>query len=330
MQAAVPLVSVIIPVYNGDRYIAQAVESVLNQTYHSYEVVVVDDGSTDDTQRILQGYGDRLHAIWQENQGVAIARNRGIQASQGELVAFLDADDFFLPDKLAGQVAVFAAQPSLGIVHSGWQRVNAQGECLTVVEPWEKVPHLNLEAWLRWKPVLPSAMMFRREWLERVGGFDPRFPPAEDTELVLRLAASGCQADWLRQVTVCYRQHDQSAMHQGLPQAQALAAAIDHFFTLPQLPETIRLIEPQVRYNTFVWIAWYLYHTRHASEMAVYLQRAWDYTPYAPVETIVNWADSFAAFAEAAGDKLDADALGRSAEWQQLMDWVVETRSLMS
>lgn len=328
MPTVTPFVSVIIPVYNGDRYITQAVESVLAQTYEAYELIVVDDGSTDDTPLILKGYGSRLHYIYQPNQGVAIARNCGIQAAKGELVAFLDADDFFLPDKLAAQAAVFVAHPELGIVHSGWQRVNAAGDRLSVVEPWHKVPELTLEAWLRWKPVLPSAMMFRRQWLTRVGGFDPRFPPAEDTELVLRLALKGCQANWLRQVTVCYRQHEQSAMHQGLPQARSLAAAIDHFFTQSDLPDDIRLLERQVRHNTLVWIAWYLYHTQHPAEMALYLQRAWNYTPYSPAETIVNWAESFMVFSQEVGVPFNADALGRLPQWQQLMQWVISNRQL--
>jgi glycosyltransferase involved in cell wall biosynthesis len=322
-MATATLVSVIIPVYNGDRYIAQAVESVLSQTFNGYELIVVDDGSTDSTQAILQQYGDCLRYCYQPNQGVAVARNHGIKLAQGNLVAFLDADDFFLPHKLAAQSAVFAAQPSLGMLHSGWQRVDAAGDRLSVVEPWHKIPELTLEAWLRWKPVLPSAMMFRRTWLEQVGGFDSRFPPAEDTELVLRLALRGCQATWLRQVTVCYRQHDQSAMQQGLPQARSLAAAIDHFFAQRDLPAGIRAMERQVRYNTLVWIAWYLDYTHHPTEMVAYLKRAWNCTLYSPAETVVHWAESFTAFSQEMGVEFDADALGRSSDWQQLMQWIV-------
>jgi glycosyltransferase involved in cell wall biosynthesis len=318
-----PRVSVVIPTYNCAHYLAQAIESVFSQTYSNCELIVVDDGSTDDTRQVLQQYGDRLQALYQSNQGVAVARNCGIQAAQGEWIAFLDADDFFLPKKLAVQMAIAEANPHLGIIHSGWQRVNSEGEVLMIVEPWQQVPQLNLESWLRWKPVLPSAMLFQRQWLEQAGGFNPQFPPAEDTELVLRLALMGCQAEWARQVTVSYRQHQDSAMHKGLPQAKSLTAVINHFFAQPNLPEPIRWLETQVRYNTMVWIAWYLHYTGHPADMVAYLQRSWPYSPYSPVETVINWADSFTSFSQAWGDELNAEALRRSSEWQILMRWVM-------
>ncbi|NEP81377.1 MAG: glycosyltransferase family 2 protein, partial [Okeania sp. SIO3B3] len=147
-----PRVSVIIPVYNGDRYISQAIESVLVQTYRSYEIIVIDDGSTDNTRLVLEPYIEDIRYVYQENQGVSAARNHGIDLARGELIAFLDADDFFLPDKLTGQVGVFDAQPNLGIVHSGWRRVDRDGETIKDETPWDYVPKLNLEGWLRWKP----------------------------------------------------------------------------------------------------------------------------------------------------------------------------------
>ncbi len=310
------------PAYNCDRYLPEAIDSVLQQSYQAFEIIVIDDGSTDNTAAVLQRYqqqDDRIRTIHQPNQGVAIARNRGIELAQGEWIAFLDADDFFLPDKLAAQMAIAAAQPDLGIIHSGWNRVDSQGNHLMAVKPWQQIPRLTLESWLRWKPVLPSAMLIRRDWLVRSGGFDPRFPPAEDTELVLRLARLGCAADWLRQVTVGYRQHENSAMHKGLPQARSLAAVIDDFFTQPDLPESIRWLEASIRYNTLVWIAWYLHQTGHPVEMAESLQRSLTYSTYTPLEAIVHWADSFTEFSKNWGDEFDADQLARSAEWQRLV-----------
>ncbi|NJO78993.1 MAG: glycosyltransferase [Cyanobacteria bacterium RM1_2_2] len=325
-----PQVSVIIPSYNCEPYLAEAIDSVLAQTYQNFEIIVIDDGSTDCTAELLQTYGSQIRAIHQPNQGVALARNHGIQQAQGEWIAFLDADDVFLPDKLAAQMALASADSRLGIIHSGWHRVDAQGNRLLTVEPWRQVPELNLESWLRWKPVLPSAMLFRRQWLEQAGGFDPRFPPAEDTELVLRLALMGCSAKWLPQVTVNYRQHGSSAMHKGLPQARSLAAVIDHLFAQPHLPEQIRWLENQVRYSTLVWIAWYLYQTGHLTEMVEHLQRALPYSPYTPIETLVQWGDSFTSYAASWGEPFDAEMLGQSAQWQKLMQWVIQTHHLKS
>ncbi|AFZ35719.1 glycosyl transferase family 2 [Stanieria cyanosphaera PCC 7437] len=324
---AEPQVSVIIPTYNCDRYISQAIDSVLQQQNCSYEIIVIDDGSSDRTEEILQPYHDQIRYLKQINQGVAAARNNGISSAKGQLIAFLDADDYFLPGKLAAQAEIFDKRPDLGIVHSGWQRVDSVGNKLLDVKPWEQTPQLNLENWLRWKPVLPSAMMFRRKWLEYAGGFDARFPPAEDTELVLRLAYKGCQSAWLRKITVCYRQHEQSAMHKGLPQARSLSAVIDSFFAQPNLPEKVRLMEYSVRYGTLVWIAWYLYYTDHPVEMTDYLKRAWQYRPFSAIATVTNWVESFAQFSHNWGIKFDTNTLIQSPQWQELVQWIIEVNN---
>lgn len=110
-----PLVSVIIPVYNSEKYIAEAIESVLSQTYPSFELIIVDDGSTDRSSEICLSY-PRVRYEYQENRGVAAARNRGIELAQGDFLAFLDADDFWLPEKLSLQVEAFDLNPSKEVV----------------------------------------------------------------------------------------------------------------------------------------------------------------------------------------------------------------------
>ena len=168
-----PRVSVIIPTYNCDRFLPEAIDSVLMQTYQDYEIIVIDDGSTDQTCQVLEFYQNKIRYFYQENQGSAVARNLGIKQAQGEFIAFLDADDFWiLPEKLAEQVNCFEQQPSLGSVHTGWRIVDGGGEKIIDVEPWRDVPDLNLESWLMYKPVKTSGMMIRQQWLEQVGGFD--------------------------------------------------------------------------------------------------------------------------------------------------------------
>lgn len=322
-----PTVSVIIPAYNCDRYIVQAVESVLQQESCSYEIIVIDDGSTDSTELVLEPYSEQIRYLKQENQGVAAARNHGIEVAQGDFVAFLDADDYFLPLKLTRQADMLLKRPDLGIVHSGWQRVDHQGHKLLDVCPWVQIPELDLENWLRWKPVLPSAMMFRREWLQYVGGFDARFPPAEDTNLVLKLALKGCRTAWLREVTVCYRQHEESAMHKGLPQARSLMAVTNDFFAQPTIPPQIRLMEQSVRHGTLVWLAWYLHHTGHPTEMKEYLQQAWDYRPHSGIEILITWVESFAEFSRNWGVEFNVSDLTCSQEWQELAQWLLKQTS---
>jgi glycosyltransferase involved in cell wall biosynthesis len=109
-----PLVSILINNYNYGRYLAEAIDSALAQTYPHLEVIVVDDGSTDDSRAIMAGYGERIQAIYQANQGQASAFNRGFAQSQGEIICFLDADDIFLPHKVATIVDAFAVSPAIG------------------------------------------------------------------------------------------------------------------------------------------------------------------------------------------------------------------------
>ena len=250
---ATPQISVIIPAYNCDRYIGQAVESILNQTYPADEIIIIDDGSQDNTRQVLQPYSNYIHYVYQENQGVSVARNHGLKLARGEFIVFLDADDIFLPNKLATQLAVFQAKPQLGLVQSGWRRVNQQGETLMDATPWDYVPELNLENWLRWKPLgTMGTLMFRREWLLKIDGFEPGLAHAEDVDLILRMVLLGCESAWLQQSTVCYRQHDRNTMRDGVSQAKSINYVLDKFFNLSNIPLEIRLIENWVRYSTLV------------------------------------------------------------------------------
>ena len=323
-QTVTPRVSVIIPVYQGDRFLAEAVESVLNQNFTDYEIIVIDDGSTDNSHAVLQPYYNSIHYVFQKNQGVAAARNRGIQIAKGELIAFLDQDDFWLSDKLALQVACFESQPNLGMVNSGWQIVNQQGDLLGKVEPWHQLPNLNLEAWVLWKPVLPSTLMFKRKWLEQVGGFNPQFYQAPDVDLVLRLALIGCQADWVCQTTVSYREHPENSSRNTPQQAEESWAVLEQFFSRPNLPEQVRQLRNQSFYQTLVWVAWRLYHTGHISPMVRYLEKSIIYAPYSRTKTISDWVTSFIRYASEYGCKINADALSKSAEWQQLIRYVLK------
>src|SRR6185369_6686020 len=152
------------------------------------EIIVVDDGSTDDTAAIVAAYNDRVRCLTQSHAGVSAARNRGIDAVRGEFVAFLDADDYFLlPTKLEEQVVCFDSRPELGIVHSGWRITDENGAVLADKTPWVYASQLDLKNWLLFPAALPSAMLFRRAALLDVGGFDAALRHLEDVDLALRL-----------------------------------------------------------------------------------------------------------------------------------------------
>ncbi|OAB63205.1 glycosyl transferase [Leptolyngbya valderiana BDU 20041] len=316
-------VSVIVPTYNGEAYIQLAIASVLHQTYRHWELVVVDDGSTDSTREIVTEYGDRIRYFYQENQGVAAARNRGIREARGEWVAFLDQDDFFVPEKLAVQVAALEKQPSVGIVHSGWQILDRSGNMVSSVEPWHGIPELDVASWLLWKPVFLGAMLFRRDWLEFAGGFNCRFHQAPDVDLVLRLALMGCEAVWVPQTTVGYRQHDRNASQNTQVQVLECEEVLDRLFARSNLSEELRRLERQARYNNMVWSAWRLYYTGKLADMANCLERSLRYTSRSRTETILDWIGWFRQYSLEYGCQFDAAVLGNSVEWQKLLTYFV-------
>lgn len=288
-----PLVSVVIPTYNNAHYIRQAVDSALSQTYSSYEVIVIDDGSTDETCSVLRPYNGRIQYICQDNQGVSSARNHGIRIARGEFISFLDSDDYFLPNKLAEQISAFEIMPSLGILHSGWRMVNEEGQKVKDVEPWSYAPQLDLERWLLWKPVLLGAMMFRKEYLEKAGGFDTSLRQAEDVDLTLRLALMGCKAVWLRKPTVCYRLHGGNTIKDGIQQANDLQTVLDKFYNLPNVPYGILKKERATRYYTLMWIVWHLYQTGCRDHITAYLKKSLKLSVYFPTKKLVvlDWAE---------------------------------------
>jgi glycosyltransferase involved in cell wall biosynthesis len=182
-----PRVSVIIPTYNRSWCLSEAIDSVLAQTFQDMEVIVVDDGSTDETPALLSRYDDRLRCLRQTNQGVSAARNHGIQAAGGELITFLDSDDLWQSDKLIRQVDYFDRQPDALICQTEetWIR---RGVRVNPKHRHRKPSGWIFEASLALCLVSPSAVMMRRELLEEMGGFDESLPACEDYDLWLRVS----------------------------------------------------------------------------------------------------------------------------------------------
>ena len=314
-----PLISVIIPVYNGERYIVQAVESAIGQTFTDLEIIVIDDGSTDNTHQVLQPYLDKIHYIYQENQGAAIARNRACQLAKGEFLAFLDADDYFLPEKLEKQLAFFDIDPALDMVQTGWFIVDEKGKNISAIKPWQQSPKLNLESFILYKCVRPSAMLLRRKWWEYLGGFDSQLPPTEDLDFALRLTLKGCKAVWLKEILTCYRQHDTNLMSSGFMLMKNTEILMEKFFARHDLPPSIQQLKKQERYQCLVWMAWRMYRGGHLAEMAECLEKSLQHTPFSPTETVLNWLETFQSVSEEYGDNFDAYSLSQLGEWQEII-----------
>ena len=182
-------VSIIIPAYNAASTLADTLQSVLSQTYQDFEIWIIDDGSQDETEVVVQAQSDpRIHFLKQSNAGPAAARNRGVAASAGELITFLDADDCWTPDKLADQVRVLAERPDAAVAYSWTDYIDMAGQPLYAGcrdrhegEVYGALfRHNFIES--------GSNLMVRRAALEEVGGFDTSLRAVEDWELWLRLA----------------------------------------------------------------------------------------------------------------------------------------------
>ena len=180
-------VSVIIPTFNRSKWVSEAVDSVLHQTLKPREIIVVDDGSTDDTADVLDGYGDAIRVLrLKENRGVSAARNRGIEAACCRYVAFLDSDDLWLPRKLEDQINHVRKHPEIRIHQTDeiWIRNGVR------VNPGKR--HRKPEGWI-FEPSLhlclisPSAVLIERRLFDEVGLFDERYPACEDYDLWLRI-----------------------------------------------------------------------------------------------------------------------------------------------
>ena len=182
-----PTVSVILPTYNRGWCLKEAIDSVLAQEFADYELIVVDDGSTDETRAILESYGRAIIVRRQSNRGVSAARNRGIAGSRGQLVAFLDSDDLWLPKKLTRQVEFFKTNPDALICQTEetWVR---NGVRVNPRKRHQKLSGLIFESSLDLCLVSPSAVMIRKSLFDAVGVFDERLPACEDYDLWLRVS----------------------------------------------------------------------------------------------------------------------------------------------
>jgi glycosyltransferase involved in cell wall biosynthesis len=187
------LVSVIIPAYNSAAYLGEAIRSVLAQTYPKIEILVVDDGSTDDTPRALEPFGERVRLFRQERAGPSAARNRGILNARGNFIAFLDADDVWRPDKLARQVEMMNRHPEVVLCYTDFSRgPDGQPTDESQLKHYEH-PGLGdaFCALLRNNFLVTPAVVVRRDILATSGLFDPWLRGSEDLELWLRLAHLG-------------------------------------------------------------------------------------------------------------------------------------------
>lgn len=181
-------ISVIIPVFNREKTIRRAIDSVLGQDFPAFELIVVDDGSTDSTAEILKSYHHKIKVVTQNNFGVSFARNRGIMEAKGEWIAFLDSDDEWMPDKLSQQIAYLKMHPETRILQTEEQWIRHKKRVNQVKKYFKKSGNIFKEC-LKTCTVGASTVICERSLLQETGGFDDTLPVCEDYDLWIRIAA---------------------------------------------------------------------------------------------------------------------------------------------
>jgi glycosyltransferase involved in cell wall biosynthesis len=262
-----PRVAVIIPLYNLRAFVRDAIESALAQTLapSDLEVVVIDDGSTDDGGAIARTYEPHIRYIRQDNRGLSAARNRGIRESCAPFLAFLDADDRFLPGKLAAQLTAFDAHPELGLVYTGFRYIDAGGAPLPQ-RGWSQETGDLLPRLVRGNVIHPVQALVRREPVERAGGFDETLTSAEDWDLWLRLSRHGLTWGYVDHPLAEYRVRT-DAMHEN-PERMCdnRLRVLDKVFADPTLPADLAGTRPLAYHSAYLVAACEHFRAGHRTE----------------------------------------------------------------
>jgi glycosyltransferase involved in cell wall biosynthesis len=232
-------VSIIIPTYNSAQYVTDAVDSVLNQTFGDLEVLIIDDGSTDETESVMCRYSSSVRYIRQQNSGVAAARNRGITESRGRYVAFLDADDTWLPDKLERQIAALRAHTDTRVCYTAFTLVSSDLSPLAIVR--SKRQGRALEDLLLRGNVVGSicTVLCERSLFEKTGGFDQALSQCADWDMWVRLAAL-TEFLYLDEPTVTYRQHGSNMSRNAPLLEHDSTRVLEKGFAMPEVTSSLR------------------------------------------------------------------------------------------
>jgi glycosyltransferase involved in cell wall biosynthesis len=277
VTAVKPLVTAVMPAYNAERFVEQAITSILGQTYSPVECVVVNDGSTDGTAAVIDRLArlapDRVRCLHTDNHGVASARNTALRAARGEYVAFLDADDLWMPDKLARQVEALQGCPSVGMVYTGLHLVDEEGRFIGRMRPAS--PEVGLRNTLLMERPVMSLMsaLVRRDVLDRVGLFDPRLSTSADCDLVCRIALSH-RVLALRDALYLWRLHG-GGMHLNPGATEHdMRIVFGKLFENERLPDELRALRARAYGNLFVTLAGAHLHAGDRRKFLQYAARA--------------------------------------------------------
>jgi glycosyltransferase involved in cell wall biosynthesis len=272
-----PRISVVIPTFNRASYIGEAIDSVLAQTYHDFEIIVVDDGSTDNTADVLKKYYGVVRSYRQANRGPGAARNFGVHHARGAFLAFLDSDDLWLPNKLEVQIAALDADPGLAFVCAETYVINEGGE---TVKTWKKNPRFfETFADLREDNFITTlTVLLRKSSFEAVEGFDERLSNAQDYDLWLRLTKAGFKFRFINQPLGKCRFHESN----NTKNTDGRVRSYELLLNKKEIWESMPFFRRRKRLSQiyFSFAQAYL-STRHYAKAAVHYKKAALFNPFA-------------------------------------------------
>jgi glycosyltransferase involved in cell wall biosynthesis len=275
------LVSVIIPVYNRASLVERTIDSALNQTYANVEIVVIDDGSTDETPLVLARYAElypsQVRVIRQANAGQVVARNKGIAVARGEYMAFLDSDDTWHPTKLARQLPLF--KNGVGLVYSSIFEVDDDDRVLRAVPCEPNMRGYIYESLLVRNRMTGGSVVVTREALGQTGVFDTQLRAAENWDLWIRIAEKFA-VDYVDEPLINYRVHDSNMSRDESRMREATSALLRKHFASPPSPDTPRHAAYLEAYANFYY-RWGadMFASGDYSECRKKLRKCWEYAP---------------------------------------------------
>lgn len=247
-ETATPTVSIIICAYNAAPYIANTLDSVFVQTFHDYEIIVVNDGSTDETEEILAPYFHRIKYLTQKNAGPAAARNTALREAGGKYIALLDSDDQWLPNYLEKMLTQLEADPAIDVLYPNamlFGSAHWEGKLFQDICP-SSLP-ITLEKVLTRECNIFISAVFKREILERVGLFDEDLCGSEDFDLWVRMLQNGCRFSFTTEVLARYRKRDGSLSSGSVKYYENAVQAYRKIFDAPMLTASQRkLIDAEI------------------------------------------------------------------------------------
>jgi glycosyltransferase involved in cell wall biosynthesis len=239
-----PKISVVIPSYNRANYIEKTIDSVLEQTVDDIEIILVDDGSTDNTRELVHNkYGDQVIYVYQENQGIPGARNTGIKNARGDYIAFLDSDDYWRPNKIERQLALINEHPEYGLLASRCDKIQCSGNIKKPNRPLSYQGRRGKSGWVlndlfQANFIRTSSVIIRRDCFDRVGLFDEKLKQAQDYDFWLRMAAE-YQVGFINEVLTVYLDNPKGISGDGLVGRLYRLYAVEKSYLKQKIPEKL-------------------------------------------------------------------------------------------